>query len=80
MLTLAAVADHKGIELGTLDVRVERSTEGGRPQRTVFAVKIDLGPGLSQRERIILFNSARRCEVYKLLSGDISFEYQLLDG
>lgn len=28
-------------------------------------------------ERIILFNSARHCEVYRLMSGEISFNYGL---
>jgi len=31
----------------------------------------------SARERVILFNSARRCEVYKLLTGELRFEYRL---
>ena len=38
---------------------------------------MDLGEGLSRRERIILFNSARRCEVNKLLNGEMTFDYQL---
>ena len=31
----------------------------------------------ARREQAILYNSARRCEVHKLLTGEIGFEYQL---
>ena len=31
------------------------------------------------KERTILFNAARRCEVHKLLSGPISFEFALAE-
>ena len=48
-----------------------------RHWRTQFEVQIDLGEGLTQREQIILFNSARRCEVNKLLNGEMTFDYQL---
>ena len=79
MLTLAAVAAEKGIDLPTVDVQIQRHTEAGRPWRTRFAVQIDLGEGLAQRERIILYNSARHCEVNKLLCGELNFEYALLE-
>jgi uncharacterized OsmC-like protein len=49
----------------------------GSPWRTSFDVQIDLGTGLTKRERVLLFNSARRCEVYKLLTGELHFEYKL---
>ena len=48
--------------------------------QTTFIIRLDLGQGLTQRERVILFNSARNCEVYKLLTGAIHFEYGWLDG
>lgn len=40
-------------------------------------MQLDLGTGLTKRERVLLFNSARRCEVYKLLTGELQFEYKL---
>jgi uncharacterized OsmC-like protein len=43
-------------------------------------VRLVLGPGLTKRERAILFNSARRCEVYKLLTGKVQFDYALIDA
>jgi hypothetical protein len=58
-------------------VRIERMTEEGRSWRTQFDVQVDLGEGLTRREEIILFNSARRCEVNKLLNGEMTFDYQL---
>ena len=81
MLTIAAVADAKGIALEHLSVRVEMQVEQapGRPARTHFVSDIVLGSALSSRERAILFNSARRCEVHKLLQGAISFEERLLE-
>ena len=79
MLTLAAVAADKGISPQAIDVRIHRHTDAGRPWRTRFAVQIDLGEGLTRRERIILYNSARHCEVNKLLRGELDFDYSLLE-
>jgi len=42
-----------------------------------FIIEIDLGTGLTQREQTILLNSARNCEVSKLLTGNIEIDYQL---
>ena len=74
VLTIAAVAANKGMTLNRLEVQVEtRVEEAGRQQKTTFITAIDLGLGLTERERKILFNSARRCEVHKLLGGIIEF-------
>jgi hypothetical protein len=48
--------------------------------QTSFVVRLDLGKGLTHREQAILFNSSRRCEVHKLLTGEMRFEYDLLGG
>jgi uncharacterized OsmC-like protein len=74
---MAAVAAHKGIEPKTLDVQILRQTVEETPWQTEFAIRLDLGEGLSHRERAILFNSARRCEVHKLLNGRMTFDYRL---
>ena len=59
-----------------MDVHVERcSEEERRAWRTTFRVRIDLGEGLTGRQRAILYNSARKCEVYKLLSGEVDITY-----
>lgn len=58
---------------------IRRETAEGRAWQTRFDVQIDLGEGLTRRERIILYNSARRCEVNKLLNGEIAFDYQLIE-
>jgi uncharacterized OsmC-like protein len=79
VLTMAAVAAHKGMILDKLEVQVEtRIEENGRQQRTTFVTAIDLGSGLTGRERRILFNSARLCEVHKLLRGVIEFRESLI--
>ena len=74
---MAAVADHKKIELGTAEVRIDYRLHPGKEWLTSFSVRIDLGNGLTSREKRILFNSARLCEVTKLLSGEKKFTYEL---
>ncbi|HID64191.1 MAG TPA: hypothetical protein EYP49_15840 [Anaerolineae bacterium] len=81
VLTMAAVAANKGIRMEKLEAQVDAVTdvtEGG--QRTRFSTLIDLGQGLTNREIKILFNSARRCEVHKLLGGQIEFEEKLAES
>ena len=75
MLTLSAVADHKQIAMEKLEVRVGCLTGNGASGSTRFTISIDAGNGLTQRERAILFNSARHCEVGKILTGPIEIEY-----
>jgi uncharacterized OsmC-like protein len=77
VLTVAAVAAHKEIELDTLDVQIHRQTAEGALWQTTFGIELDLGSRLSRREKAILFNSARRCEVHKLLAGGVDFHYRL---
>ena len=78
VLTMAAVAAKKSMVLDGLEVQVEmRVEEAGHQQKTVFVTAIDLGLGLTDRERRILFNSARRCEVHKLLRGSVEFRETL---
>ncbi len=80
VLTMAAVAEHKGIALTRLAASVEGHTElGDRSTTTRFTSTLDLGEGLTPRERRILFNSARRCEVHKMLRGEIAFDERLKD-
>ncbi len=62
-----------------MEVNVSRETVEETPWRTFFAVQVDLGMGLTHRERAILFNAARCCEVHQLLAGDIAFDYRVLD-
>jgi len=73
-LTLAAVAAHKGIEVGGLEteVEIEPGEEGGRVR-----VVLQLREGLTEREEKILLNSARYCEVGKFLEGPVSLEIVL---
>ena len=78
VLTMAAVAASKGIAPKRLSVIVRSQTEFiGRETSTQFVSSLDLGEGLSTRERAILYNSARNCEVHKMLRGKIEFEDRL---
>ena len=78
VLTMAAVAANKGIEPTRLHASVEGITEFvGRQTSTRFVSRLDLGEGLTPREQRILYNSARTCEVHKMLRGEITFEDHL---
>jgi hypothetical protein len=79
VLTMAAVADAKGIACTRLEASVESVTEfEGRRTTTRFVSCLELGEGLSPREQRILYNSARQCEVHKMLRGEIAFVEHLL--
>jgi len=49
------------------------------PESTIFSVEIELSGDLTKREKILLFNSARKCDVSKMLSGEMNFTYDLLE-
>jgi uncharacterized OsmC-like protein len=81
VLTMAAVAENKGISVTTLAASVEGCTQFvDLRAATHFVSQLDLGEGLTPRERRILFNSARQCEVHKMLQGEITFEERLEDA
>ena len=78
VLTMAAVAARKNITPPRLEVGVEASIQKVNGQtKTVFASTIDLGEGLTRRERLLLFNAARRCEVHRLLQNPVEFKESL---
>ena len=75
---MAAVAASKNILVEKLEARIKTTIDESQPRwQSRFEVQVDLGSGLSKRERIILFNSARHCEVHKLLGGEIGLNYDL---
>jgi len=78
VLTMAAVAANKEIEVSKLGASVEGRTEfAGRGVRTRFVTHVELDEGLTSREVRILYNAARSCEVHKMLRGQIEFEEHL---
>lgn len=79
MLTISAVAEHKKINLAGINVRISRSASEAKEVETQFLIETSLKGELTKRDKILLFNSTRKCEVGKLLSGKISFQYQLID-
>jgi uncharacterized OsmC-like protein len=75
VLTMAAVAASKGITCTRLAATVESRTEFERRKAsTRFVSSLELDEGLTPREQRILYNSARQCEVHKMLQGEIVFE------
>ena len=77
LLTMAAVAAHKNISSDGIGVQIDCRTRKRRPASAVFEVQVELSPGLTRRERTILYNSARACDVSNMLTGDINFTYIL---
>jgi len=45
-----------------------------------FSIDVDLDAHLTQREEAILFNTAKSCEVLKMLSGSMVFGFHLVGG
>lgn len=60
-------------------MHIERITSTGEPGLTQFEIGVLLEGEFDKREKIILFNSARNCDVSKILAGKINFQYQLMD-
>lgn len=80
VLTMAAVAASKGIAVTRLGATVQGITEFvGLGAKTRFVTSLDLGSSLGRREQAILYNSARHCEVHKMLHGQIEFQDSLAD-
>ena len=78
VLTMAAVADHKGIQVSGLEVQVLLRDPGeGSESGPCFESTVRLGPGLSPREQRLLFNAARTCEIHKLLRQPVRFQETL---
>ena len=77
VLTIAAVAAHKGISPERVEARIAWEIEESPTWNTRFRIRLDLGSGLTARERSILFHSARACEVHKLLAGQMGFDFSL---
>ena len=63
------------MEKAAVEIVRESMAESGWETR--FRVRIDLGGRLTKREVAILYNSARKCEVHKMLSGPIAFAYEM---
>ncbi len=75
VLTLDAVAENKKIALSDVDVRLGCHTDGNG--RTEFQVTLRLDADLSERERKILYQSAKLCEVGKLLKSNVTIDYRI---
>lgn len=80
MLTLSAVAENKQIALDSLAVNVHRSTEDFENMSTIFSVDVQLPTDLSDREKVLLFNAARKCDVKKIFEGEMQIQYQLIES
>ncbi len=75
VLTLDAVAKNKKIALSDLEVRIGCHTGGNG--NTEFQVALQLDADLSERERKILYQSAKLCEVGKLLKSNVTIDYRV---
>ena len=77
MLTISAVAEYKKINLTGISIHIIRNTTDDKAVETQFVIEAYLKGDLTKRDRILLFNSARKCEVSKLLSGKFNFQFEL---
>ena len=73
VLTMAAVAADKGIASDGFAVTVRMTTQLPEQDGVTFCSEVHLSREYSDRERRILFNSARACEVHHLLRGPVEF-------
>lgn len=80
VLTISAVADNKKIKLDGLEIAISRNSNHNDQAGSLFKIEIEIDGNLTTREKILLFNSARKCDVSKLLSKKSDFEYHLVDG
>lgn len=76
VLTISAVAEKKRINLEKCDIQITHRISENNPLKTAFQIMMDLGRGLTAREKKILFYSARSCEVNKMLKGGFEFHYR----
>ena len=76
VLTISAVAENKKINLKKCDIQITHRITANYPLKTAFQIIMDLGRGLTAREKKILFYSARSCEVNKMLKGEFEFHYE----
>ena len=76
-LTISAVAENKGITLDEIEVSVSRDTHQAEENHSMFIIEIELPVNLDDREKVLLFNSAKKCDVTKILKGEFQFQYQL---
>jgi uncharacterized OsmC-like protein len=74
VLTLDAVAQNKGIALSKVKARLAYTT---KDSEICFYAELELEGALSDREKKILFQSARSCEVSKILTGNVQIRYSL---
>jgi uncharacterized OsmC-like protein len=77
VLTLDAVAKNKGMALADVEARLDYHTDSNG--QTEFQVALQLDAGLSKRERQILYQSAKLCEVGKLLKSEVTIDYRVCE-
>ena len=73
------MAANKQIDLEKIEVEIACRVEKRQVVSSDFDVRIDLGPGLTRREKSILLNVARSCEVGKMLTGPMRYDYTLTE-
>ncbi|WP_040011411.1 hypothetical protein [Desulfotignum phosphitoxidans] len=79
-MTLSAVADHKKIAVEKIEIQIDCIADKGFDPSTLFTIDIDFGGSLTQREQTILLNSARNCEIGKILTGRVKLNIGLIAG
>ena len=63
--------------LQQLEIEIDHVVENTRPLNTKYRILVRVGPGLTSRERTILLNTAKKCHVGKILSGNSHFSFAI---
>jgi hypothetical protein len=58
---------------------MDLSLETGSGTRASFDSRIDIEGPLTTRERTILLNSARHCDVHKVLQGHVAMNSEIVE-
>jgi uncharacterized OsmC-like protein len=74
---VAAVAAEKKICLESLQTHVQLRSYDGDGGKKGFSIGIDIAGRLTERERRILANTAKRCEISKMLNDTVDIRYQI---
>jgi uncharacterized OsmC-like protein len=74
---VAAVAANKEMHLKNIDVKVQFHSSEQNNMTTEFLIDIDIVGNLTEREQKIIYNTARSCEIGKMLNDRVNMMYEI---
>ena len=61
----------------SLETRIQLGSSDNAGKGRCFLIAVDISGQLTERECKILGNTARRCEIGKMLNGNVDIQYQI---